>query len=364
MPAAAGEPLTQDGDLRVLRSTDTPPEHGILGPYIKEEHMAARIATISLACAAALAAGADSPASAAEYPSRPVRIVVPIGPGSSMDITARLLGQKLNELWERPVVMDNRPGAGSSVGAEVVARAAPDGYTMLFGSGSMVIAPFVHRKPTFDLNRDFAAVTQVSSRYNVLTVVASSPVNSVKDLIAVARAKPGSQSFGSGGGTGSSDHLVGELFKLLAKVEIVHIPYKSGPQAVNDLLSGAITTYFGGIPVQLPMIRGGKLKALGTSGLKRSPHLPDVPTIAEAGVPGYEADVWYGLFVPRATAPETITKLAADARRVLLDKAGHDKFVALGVDPVGGSPADFQRLLARDTERWGKVIAAAGIVAQ
>jgi len=326
--------------------------------------MAAFNRTTWLGCAAALAVGTGSLVSAAEFPARPVRMVIPIGPGSSMDITARLLGQRLNELWERPVVMDNRPGAGSSVGAEVVARSAPDGYTMLFGSGSMVIAPFVHRKPTFDLNRDFAAVTQVSSRHNVLTVAASSPVNSVKDLIAVARAKPGSQSFGSGGGTGSSDHLVGELFKLLAKVEIVHIPYKSGPQAVNDLLGGAITMYFGGIPVQLPLIRAGKLRPLGTSGAKRSPHLPDVPTLAEAGVPGYEADVWYGLFVPRATPPETVNRLAADARRVLLDKAGHDRFVALGVDPVGGSPAEFQKLLARDTERWGKVIAAAGIQAQ
>lgn len=301
---------------------------------------------------------------AAEFPTRPVRIVVPIGPGSSMDITARLLGQKLNELWERPVVMDNRPGAGSSVGAEVVARAAPDGYTMLFGSGSMVIAPFVHRKPTFQLERDFLPVTQVSSRHNVLTVAASSPVNSVKDLVAAARAKPGSQSFGSGGGTGSSDHLVGELFKLLAKVDIVHIPYKSGPQAVNDLLGGAITMYFGGIPVQLPLIRAGKLKALGTSGAKRSVHLPEVPTVAEAGVPGYEADVWYGLFVPRATTAEIVNRLAADARRVLLDKSGQEKFVALGVDPVGGTPAEFQSLLARDTQRWGKVIAAAGIQPQ
>jgi len=326
--------------------------------------MAGRIRTTWLGCAAAVVIVGSSAATAAEFPNRPVRIVIPIGPGSSMDITARLLGQKLNELWERPVVMDNRPGAGSSVGAEVVARAAPDGYTLLFGSGSMVIAPFVHRKPTFDLSRDFAAVTQVSSRHNVLTVVASSPVNAMDQLIAVARAKPGSHSFGSGGGTGSSDHLVGELFKLLAKVDIVHIPYKSGPQAVNDLLGGAITTYFGGIPVQLPLIRSGKLKALGTSGTKRSPHLPEVPTIAEAGVPGYEADVWYGLFVPRATPPDAVARLAADARRVLLDKAGHDKFVALGVDPVGGTPAEFQKLLVRDTERWGKVIAAAGIQAQ
>lgn len=317
-----------------------------------------------LGCAAAALLMPLAAASAADFPTRPVRIVIPIGPGSSMDITARLLGQKLNDLWERPVVMDNRPGAGSSVGAEVVARAAPDGYTLLFGSGSLVIAPFVHRKPTFDLLRDFAPVTQVSARHNVLTVVPSSPVNSVKDLIALARAKPGSQSFGSGGGTGSSDHLVGELLKLLAKIDIVHVPYKSGPQAMNDLLGGAITMYFGGIPVQLPMIRAGKLRPLATSGARRSPHLPNVPTVAEAGVPGYEVDVWYGLFVPRATPPETVGRIAADARRVLLDKTNHERFVGLGVDPVGGTPVEFQKMLAGDTEKWGRVIKAAGIEAQ
>jgi tripartite-type tricarboxylate transporter receptor subunit TctC len=337
---------------------------GILQIQSEEMTMDRNVLAARAGCAAAAILMPLTLAWAAEFPVRPVRIVVPIGPGSSMDITARLLGQKLSDLWERPVVMDNRPGAGSSIGAEAVARAAPDGYTMLFGSGSLVIAPLVHRKPTFDLARDFTAVTQVSERHNVLTVVPSSPVNSVKDLIALARAKPGSQSFGSGGGTGSSDHLVGELLKLLAKIDIVHVPYKSGPQAMNDLLSGSITMYFGGIPVQLPMIRAGKLKPIGTSGAKRSPHLPDVPTVAEAGVPGYEVDIWYGLFVPRATPAEMVSRLAADARRVLLDKANHERFVGLGVDPVGGTPAEFQKLLASDTLKWGRVIKAAGIQAQ
>lgn len=320
-----------------------------------------RYRLVWLACVAGMMAGSAPNAAAADFPQRPVRIVVPIGPGSSMDITARLLGQKLNELWERPVVMDNRPGAGSSVGAEVVARAQPDGYTLLFASSSMVIAPLVHRKPTFDTQRDFTPVGQVSSRHNVLTVTAASPVTSVKELIALARAKPGSQSFGSGGGTGSSDHLVGELFKLLAKVDIVHIPYKSGPQAVNDLLSGQITLYFGGIPVQLPLIRAGKVRALGTSGAQRSPHLPDVPTLAEAGVPGYEVDVWYGLFAPRGTPQTIVDQLAADQRRVLLDKSNRERFNGLGVDPVGGSSADFKILLAREGEKWARVVKAAGI---
>ena len=299
-----------------------------------------------------------------DFPLRPVRMVVPIGPGSSMDITARLLGQKLNELWERPVVMDNRPGAGSSIGAEVVARAPADGYTILFGSASMVIAPLVHRKPTFDTARDFEPVGQVSSRHNVLTVAPSSPINSIKDLIVAAKAKPGSQSWGSGGGIGSSDHLVGELLKVLAHIPYLHVPYKSGPQAVNGLLGGETTTYFGGIPVQLPLIRAGKLKALATSGAQRSPHLPDVPTMAEAGVPGYEVDVWYGLFAPRGTPSATVARLSADARKVLLDKVSREKFSGLGVDPVGGSPAAFKALLEREAVKWAKVVQAAGIQAQ
>ena len=316
------------------------------------------------ACAVAGALSLPATAVAAEFPARPVRMVVPIGPGSSMDITARLLGQKLNELWERPVVTDNRPGAGSSVGAEVVARAAPDGYTILFGSSSMIIAPMVHRKPTFDTARDFEPVGQVSSRHNVLTVAPGSPVNSLKDLIAAAKAKPRSQSWGSGGGVGSSDHLVGELLMLLANVQLLHVPYKSGPQAVNGLLSGETTFYFGGIPVQLPLIRAGKLKALATSGAQRSPHLPDVPTLAEAGVPGYEVDVWYGLFAPKGTSPAMVAKLSADARRVLLDRANREKFGGLGVDPVGGTPSELKGLLERETVKWAKVVNAAGIVAQ
>ena len=317
-----------------------------------------------IACGIALLCCPWFNAWSAEFPVRPVRLVIPIGPGSSLDLTARMLGQKLSELWERPVVMDNRAGAGNSVGAEVVAHSAPDGYTILFSGTSMVIAPFVLRKPGYDTNRDFEPIGQVSSRYNVLTVSPASAVKSVKELVALARAKPGSQSFGSGGGTGSSDHLIGELFKLLAKVDILHIPYKSGPQAINDLLGGQITMYFGGIPVQLPLIRAGKLRALGTSGLQRSVHLPDIPTIAEAGVPGYEADVWYGLFAPRGTPSATVAKISADARRVLTDKTHQERFVAMGVDPVGSTPEQFRALMARESEKWRKVISAAGIVAQ
>ena len=204
-------------------------------------------------------------ASAAEFPQRPVRIVVPIGPGSSMDIIARVLGQKLNEVWGQPVIVDNRAGAGGNIGAETVAKAAPDGYTLLFASSSFAISPSVYRKMPYDVLRDFEPVTQISSRGNVLVVVTGSTLNSVRDLVALAKARPGQLSFGSGGGTGSSDHMAGELFNMLAGVQIVHVPYKSGPQAQNDLVGGQLSIYLGGIPIQLPMIKSGRVKPLGSA---------------------------------------------------------------------------------------------------
>ena len=226
------------------------------------------------------------PATASEFPVRPVRIVVPIGPGSSMDIIARVLGQKLNEQWAQPVIVDNRAGAGGSIGADTVAKAAPDGHTLLFASSSFAISQSVYRTLPYNAARDFEPVTQLSSRNNVLVVVATSPLTSVRELIALAKARPGQLSFGSGGGTGSSDHLAGELFNLLAGTQIVHVPYKSGPQAQNDMIAGQLSLYLGGIPIQLPMIKAGRVKPLGTSGLKRSSMLPEVPTLIEAGVPG------------------------------------------------------------------------------
>lgn len=312
------------------------------------------VASTFLLVASAAAPGAD-------FPVKPARIVVPIGPGSSMDIIGRVLAQKLNEGWGQPVVVDNRAGAGGNIGADVVAKAAPDGYTVLFASSSFAIAPSFYRKLPYDALRDFEAVTQISSRNNVLTVSPSSPVNSVKELIALARARPGQLSFGSGGGNGSSDQMAGELFKLLAGVDIVHVPYKSGPQALNDLIGGQMSIYLGGIPVQLPMIKAGKVRPLGTSGLKRSRQLPDVPTIAEAGVPGYEVDVWYGLFAPRGTPPSVVAKIAADVSRIMQAPELQERWSALGVEPVGTSPAAFKTLFAAEIRKWGEVVKAAKI---
>ena len=320
--------------------------------------MSGRLASRGLWFATVFAA---SVAGAADFPARPVRIVVPIGPGSSMDIIARVLAQKLNETWNQPVIVDNRAGAGGNIGAETVARAAGEGYTVLFASSSFAISPSVYRKMPYDVLRDFVPVTQISSRGNVLVIVPSSPVNSVRELVALAKARPGQLSFGSGGGTGSSDHMAGELFNLLAGVQIVHVPYKSGPQAQNDLIGGQLSIYLGGIPIQLPMIKAGRVKPLGTSGLKRSPMLPEVPTIAEAGVPGYEVDVWYGLFAPRGTPAGVVSRIAADVTRIVRAPAMAERWQTLGVEPVGTPPAEFGVKFAAEIEKWGRVVKAARI---
>ena len=309
--------------------------------------------------AGALLLAASSAAHGAEFPERPARIVVPIGAGSSMDIVGRVLAQKLTEAWGQTVIVDNRAGAGGNIGADLVAKSAPDGYTILFASSSFSIAPAYYRKLPYDALRDFEAVTQLSSRNNVTTVNPSSPVNSVKELIALAKARPGQLTFGSGGGSGSSDQMAGELFKLIAGVDIVHVPYKSGPQAMNDLIGGQMSVYFGGIPVQLPMIKAGKVKALATSGLKRSSQLPDVPTMAEAGVPGYELDVWYGLFAPRGTPKAVIAKIAADAIRIMQAPDMRERWNAVGVEPAGTAPAEFSRQFRTEIDKWAKVVKAA-----
>jgi len=325
-----------------------------MSPITRRSSLLAAIGALLLAAASWTVHGAD-------FPARPVRMIVAIGPGSSMDIVARLLGQKLTEMWGQTVVVDNRGGGGGNLAADMVAKAPADGYTILFCSSSLAISPSVYRKLPYNALRDLEPVTQLSSRNNVLVVSPGYPANSVKELIAIAKAKPGQLSFGSGGGTGSSDHLAGELFNLLAGVKIVHVPYKSGPQAQTDLLGGRIQVYLGGIPVNLPLIKAGKLKALGTSGTKRSPALPDVPTIAEAGVPGFEVTVWYGLAAPRGAPRAIVEKIGADAAHVMRSPELHERWTAQGVEPVGSTPSEFKTLLAAETAKWAKVVKAAGI---
>jgi tripartite-type tricarboxylate transporter receptor subunit TctC len=300
-------------------------------------------------------------AHAQAFPTRPVRMVIHIGAGSSMDIIGRVLALKMNGAWSQPVIVDNRAGAGGTLGMDVVAKAAPDGYTILFGSTSLAIAPSYYPKLPFDTLRDFEPITQLSSRHNALVVAPNFPVNSVKELIALAKAKPGQLSFGSGGGSGSSDHLAGELLKLMAGIDVLHVPYKSGPAALTDVMNGQLSFYMGGIPVNLPMVKAGKVKALATSGLKRSPQLPNVPTISEAGLPGFEVNVWYGLFAPRAVARPLLEKIASDVNALLKTAEMRERFTGLGVEAEGTSPAAFKTYFRADVEKWRKVVKAAGV---
>ncbi len=318
----------------------------------------------SAICVSALvASSAGFAQSDAAFPSKPVRMVIHIGPGSSMDIIGRVLGQKMSEAWGQPLIVDNRAGAGGAIGMDVVAKAPPDGHTILFGSGSMAIAPSFYKKLPFDVLRDFEPVTQLTSRYNALVVPVSSSLNSVKEVIAMAKAKPGQVSYGSGGGTGSSDHLAGELFGLMAGLQLLHVPYKSGPQAMTDLIGGQLTIYMGGVPVNLPMIKSGKLRPLGVSSLKRISQLPDVPTIAEAGVPGFEVNVWYGLFAPRGTSQKIVAKISADVSRIVKAPEMRERFAGLGADSEGTAPDAFRNYFRADVEKWSKVVKAAKISA-
>lgn len=317
---------------------------------------AIRFFLMFLACSSAVAAEQG-------FPVKPVRMVIHIGPGSSMDIVGRALALKLNEAWSQPVIVDNRGGAGGTIGIDLVAKALPDGYTILFGSSSVAIAASYYRKLPYDTLRDLEPITQISSRHNVLVVSPTSPYKSVKDVLAAARAKPGQLSYGSGGGNGSSDHLAGELFKLLGGVDLLHVPYKSGPAALNDLLGGQLSIYLGGIPINLPMIKAGKVRALGTSGTRRSPQLPDVPTIAEAGLPGFEVNVWYGLFAPRNTPSTILEKISLDVSTLVRNAEMRERFTALGVESEGGSPGEFKAYFRNDVEKWRKVVRAARVSA-
>ena len=310
---------------------------------------------VALMVVSALAAAQDG----AAFPARPVRMVIHIGPGSSMDIIGRVLGQKMGDAWGQTVIVDNRAGAGGTIGMDVVAKAPPDGHTILFGSGSMAIAPSFYKKLPFDALRDFEPITQLSSRYNVLVVTTGSTLNSVKDVIALAKAKPGFVSYGSGGGTGSSDHLAGELFALMTGTQLLHVPYKSGPQAVTDLIGGQLVIYMGGVPINLPMIKSGKLKPLGVSSPKRIAQLPDVPAIAESGVPGFEVNVWYGLFAPRGTPPKIVAKISADVSRIVKGPDTRERFAGLGADSEGTTHAEFSGYFRGDVAKWSKVVKAA-----
>ncbi len=321
--------------------------------------MAGRM-TRNLLPAALLAAFAPAVASQT-YPSKPLRIIVMYGPGSTIDIMARLIGPKLTAAMGQPVIIENRAGAGGAIGMDLAAKAPPDGYTLTIGAtGPSVTNPLLNPKTPFDPLRDFAYISLLATGPAVIAVHPSVPAKSVKDLVALAKARPGQLLYGSPG-VGTSPHLAGELFKLVTATRIEHVPYKGNAEALTDLLGGQISIVFTGVPPVVPLLQAGKIKLLATTGGKRMPAIPALPTIAEAGYPGAAMGIWYGLVAPAATPKPVLTRLQTEITRIQALPDIRERFAQLGTEATTNSPEQFTALVRSELDKWGKVIKAAGI---
>ena len=316
-----------------------------------------RFASALLATMIALSAGG---AWAQAYPVKPVRLVVPSSPGGGTDITARLLAPKLSEALGQQVVVENRAGAGTMIGTEVVAKSPPDGYTLLMGLSTLAINPAMYKKVPYDTVRDFAPISQVISAPNMLVVHPSVPVKTVKELIAFTRARPGQLNYASAG-HGTNPHLSMELFLSMTQLKVVHIPYKGLGPGMVDLVAGHVSLATATMLTGLPHVKSGRLRCLGTTGAQRAAVLPEYPTVAEAGVPGYEASQWYGVLAPAQTPGEIVKRLHTEVVRILKTPDMRQKLVADGTDPVGSSPDEFARYIRSELAKWGKVARDAGI---
>ena len=321
--------------------------------------------TVLRAVAAATMGAALIPAAFAadKFPSKPITMVVPFVAGGTTDILARIVGQSLGEELGQPVIIDNRAGAGGNIGGQFAARSAADGYTIFMGTvGTNAINEWLYKKMPFNPNKDFAPLTRVANVPNLLVANPQQPFKDVKELIAYAQANPGKVNFGSSG-SGSSIHLSGELFKMMTKVDMVHIPYKGSAPAVTDLLGNQIAIMFDNMPSAIQHVRSGKLRPLAVTTAKRSPELPDVPTVAEAGVPGYEATSWFGLFAPAKVPADVQAKLHAAIIKVLQKPDVIKKIADQGGEVVTESQAEFAKFIAAENEKWKKVVKTSGATA-
>ena len=317
-------------------------------------------ARLALAATLAFAAVAPQIAIAQAYPTKPVRLIVPYAPGGATDIISRAAAIELSRTLGQVVTVDNRPGAGGNLGSEMAARSAPDGYTMLMTASSLHgITPFLYSKLTYDPNKDLVPVIVLAQFSNVLVVNPAVKANSVKELIALARAQPGKLAYASSG-AGSSIHMSGEMFNHRLGLDITHIPYKGSGPAVTDLMGGQVQMMFDNIPSSISHIRSGKLRALATTGAKRAAALPDLPTIAEAGVPGYESGAWFGLAVPAGTPREIIDRLNAEGQKATKSPEFVKRMSDLGYEIVGGTPVQMSEMIQDEIKRWGPIVKASG----
>ena len=304
-------------------------------------------------------ASASAQDAAANYPNRPIKVVVGFVPGGATDVVARLMAQKLQEAWGQAVLIENKPGGGSNIGSEQVARAAPDGYTLLLGTIANATNMSIYKDLAYDTLRDFAPVTQFISAPSVLVVAPSLPVSNLKELIALAKAKPGTLSYASSG-AGGSPHLAGELLKLRAGIDIIHVPYKGAAPALVDVVSGTVSMGFKTALSAIPHMQSGKLKPIAVAANRRLPQIPNVPTMAEAGLADFEVSSWNGLLTPAKTPPEIVAKLNREFVRILATADVREKFAAQAAEPVGSTPEQFRAYIKYEIEKWAQVVKASG----
>jgi tripartite-type tricarboxylate transporter receptor subunit TctC len=324
--------------------------------------MRSLIRGVRLALVAGALATVSTLASAQSYPDKPIRLVVGFPPGGINDIVARIVGQKVSEGLGQPVVIDNRAGAGGTIGADIVAKAKPDGYTLLLGSVSNIaMAPSQYKSLPYDATKDFAPVALVAASPNILVVHPDFPVHSVKELIALAKEKPGTINYASAG-NGTSNHLTVELLKVMAGIELVHVPYRGDAPATADVLAGQVPMIFPTLPVALPHIKAGKLRAVAVSSPKRSTLVPEVPTVAESGgLPDFAVSVWVGILAPAGTPKELVARLNGDIRKALDAADVRARLADQGTEPAGGTPEEFSEYILAETAKWSKVAKAANI---
>lgn len=298
------------------------------------------------------------------YPARPVRVIVPFPPGGANDIVARQIGLRLNARWGKPVVIDNRGGAGGNIGTEIGARANPDGYTLLIGSTSTLASNVsLYEKLPFDVARDFAPIVLIVTAPNMLCATANFPAKTVPELINLAKSTPQKLNYSSFG-EGSSSHLIAEMFKRQAGIDMVHVPYKGGALALAAVMGGEVHMTFSNLSVALPQVKSGKVRGIAVTSLKRAAALPEVPTVAESGLPGFEATAWVALVAPRATPRAIVQRVNADVRAELADKDLRAQFAAQGLEPAGGTPEALGKHLLAEVDRWRRVIREAGVRVQ
>jgi tripartite-type tricarboxylate transporter receptor subunit TctC len=297
---------------------------------------------------------------AQDYPARPVRVLVGFAPGGTVDIVARLVMPKVSEALGQTVIVDNRAGASGNIATELCARAAPDGYTTLLVNPALAISASAYRRLGYDAMRDLAPVGMVANSSHLLIVHPSLPVHTVKQLIALAKARPGQLNFSSGG-QGNADHLPGELLKFMTGIDIVHIPYKGGAPAAADLVAGQVSMYFAGIAVGLPLAKAGRARGLAVTTRRRSPLAPDMPTMDEAGVPGFETALWVGMFAPAGTPPAIVARLNTEVRKAVNAPELRDRLIAIGAEPFAGTPEELGSYLRNEIDKYGKVVRAIGL---